>query len=1055
MSDGIDPLDETAAESAPRTTSTAPERKRIGPYELISKLGEGGMGVVWRAHDPKLDREIAIKVLKRDDAPQSLRQRLQREARAMARLKHQNVLTVYDSGTEGDRDYIAMELVDGASLDVWLEAQPPEREVIDAMLAAGRGLAAAHRAGLVHRDFKPQNVLRSASGRVMVTDFGLARGLGDEHVTATVDESPRAKGLPELGVSGSDVTVDATPDPGPQGKVSTKSKTDSVLDSPLTQTGMLLGTPAYMSPEQFEGAAPDPRTDQFAFCVTAWQMLTGGRPFTGGTITEIQLAASEGAANVKTMLPPLIRLALVRGLEPDPKRRWPDMDALLDELERATRPKRPAWVVPVISLVIVGLVVGAFAIARRGRIPASAGRPCEPADKAFGDAWSPELRAQLLRDHPLNADQFAAIAASFDAYRENWMNSYDEMCRTTPDKLPAARLSCLLAARDNVAAVTMGLTLAPSRALRNFDAVGALPNLAMCKADHPAMQPFAPMEKRAAVAALLARGFGLRASENVDTELTGLLEEAKKVGWQPVIPVLQMFAANVMLQRHQLDAARVLLNDALAGAQTSRDIRLQGSIRLSMLEASNEQLEKPDTSIKPGELPTEIAKLLDAARVTANKAGDPLLIASASLLEANAWAARARWTRDKKMYEAALAAARDARQRFDDAGDLTRAANAATREANIVLERADDRALDDAVYAARSAADALQKAKLTVLWDLGEIQARVAFARGEYGEANQRYALLGPHQEVPADANVTLHGVVTNAAGVPASGATVIAWTGELLGDPNNLVTDERTLEGERVVTEADGSFTIHVSADSAIVTQWKTERSVPMALRGKTGAPLAVKTSPASGLANGTVTGTWFGELDAFVRYDIDMTHWYVRAPVHRDRTFVITGLPEGKTVLGLRGVVGDGERTVIAAGKATELAWPSGPALDIVVRGPTSDQTFVWVLPFTEGSFTTPASIEMFALSSPNSAVGALHPIGADATPGGKSVYAVADRHCVLSNNASGKLTVCVADGGGMGAGSTVCAPLEVTVPAHDGPLEPAVAVIDTSTISAAPPK
>src|SRR5437763_16831676 len=156
-------------------------------------------------------------------------------------------------------------------------------------MSAGRGLAAAHEAGLVHRDFKPHNILRSHDGRVLVTDFGLARGAGD-------DGAPAAPIDPNV-----DVALDVTQTP---------RRTDQILDSTLTQPGQLIGTPAYVAPEQYDGAAPDPRTDQFAFCVTAWQALTGERPFEGRNIEELRRAARGGVAGVKAKLPRAVRAAL-------------------------------------------------------------------------------------------------------------------------------------------------------------------------------------------------------------------------------------------------------------------------------------------------------------------------------------------------------------------------------------------------------------------------------------------------------------------------------------------------------------------------------------------------------------------------------------------------------------------------------------------------------------------------------------------------------------------------------------------------------------------------
>jgi eukaryotic-like serine/threonine-protein kinase len=184
-----DALDETLEDARRKRDDLAPGAL-VGKYRLERVLGSGGMGVVWAAHDPDLERTIALKLLRgaAADADPHARQRLLREARAMAKLAHPNVIVVYEVGTAGDRDFIAMELVDGSSLDVWLADKPARKDAWQAVLAAGRGLAAAHAAGLVHRDFKPHNVLRARDGRIVVTDFGLAReeargrlGLIDRH----------------------------------------------------------------------------------------------------------------------------------------------------------------------------------------------------------------------------------------------------------------------------------------------------------------------------------------------------------------------------------------------------------------------------------------------------------------------------------------------------------------------------------------------------------------------------------------------------------------------------------------------------------------------------------------------------------------------------------------------------------------------------------------------------------------------------------------------------------------------------------------------------------
>ena len=224
----------------------------LGRYRLERVLGAGAMGVVHAAFDPDLERRIALKVLRRAAASREARDRLMREARAMARLAHPNVVTVHEVGTSGGRDFVAMELVHGETLAEWLRSRKrPATAIIDAFLAAGRGLATAHAAGIVHRDFKPHNVLRGHDGRIVVTDFGLARQ-ADGGVSAALDAA-----LPE-----------GTP---------TETSAPGSLAG-ITVTGSLLGTPAYMAPEQWSGGAITPATDQFAYCIALWEALAGERP---------------------------------------------------------------------------------------------------------------------------------------------------------------------------------------------------------------------------------------------------------------------------------------------------------------------------------------------------------------------------------------------------------------------------------------------------------------------------------------------------------------------------------------------------------------------------------------------------------------------------------------------------------------------------------------------------------------------------------------------------------------------------------------------------------
>ena len=1025
MTKTVDPHDETRAESIRPGKMVAGHP--IGTYELREVLGEGGMGVVWRAHDPKLDREVAIKVLKRMDAPASLRQRLQREARAMARLKHPNVLTVYDSGTEGGRDFIAMELVDGCSLDVWLHRHPDPDEVVAAVLASGRGLAAAHRAGLVHRDFKPHNVLRSTDGRVLVTDFGLARGLGE--VSDAGDDSQAEPPLDVSQSGGFDETVEAVRASGslPSGA---RSKQDSVLDSPLTQTGVLIGTPAYMAPEQFRGAAPDPRTDQFAFCVTAWQMLTGGRPYHGTTLEELRKAASEGVADVPTSLAPAVRAALVRGMDPDPARRWPSMDELLEALHEATRPRRPRWLVPVVIAAGIGALVLVGVLARRSsQGAAGAERVCQAADVAFGDAWSPAVRTQIwkgleARSAGVSEEAFARVADPIDAWRTSWMQSYDEACRAPADKLPRAKLDCLASARDLVGALQLVLRDGTAQTYAGFDAHGTLPNTSTCSAPNPVAMMQIPMASRAQVLEVIAGTFTLRAQADVVKAAEALITRGDALRWPPLVPIVLLAEGNELLRRGQLPAAREVY---MAGVKLAKnDIRLLASLRLGLLEASLGELETVDTPVREGELPAEIAGLVSAARATAKTAGnDAMLMASVASLEGDALATRARWTYDKRLYADAIAALKDAKRLYTELGDIARAANVAAAEADVYLQRADERALDDATFVARSAEEALEAAKLPRSRALDAVQARIAFARGEYAEARARYAKLPAPPPPPITAPV-ITGTVVGPDGKPVGEATVIAWVGTLDGDPVNLVTDARDLAGlgETVQTASDGTFSIRAPKGAAIVAQRGSLRTAPVAI---TGGPVRLRLEPTS-VVSGRVDGRAFHGVVAFAQISVGDAVWRIRAPVHRDATYAIGGHPAAPSLVGALAAVDDGERRVLALGKPPVIEWPHGRAVEIIVRG-ARDGAQVWLFPGRISQVpTTRAEAEQKARTATTFATAWPHAIGASATPAGRELYRRGDQHAVLVGNRPGFSLACAA-ADDQPAGRLACTEIDVT--------------------------
>ena len=276
---------------------------RIDHFKILRKLGEGGMGVVYAGYDIDLDRKVAIKLLRSVDELST--QRLRREAQAMAKFSHPNITRVYEVGTWEGQLYIVMEFVEGQTLSRWCAAAERSTEAILEVLAqAGEGLRAAHRAGLVHRDFKPDNMIVGADGRVRVLDFGLAGA--DEQLASDL------------------ATVEA--------RIAELADT-SPLQTPLTETGTLLGTPAYMSPEQFRGQKVTAASDQFSFCVTLYEALYGARPFGGMRLRELGLNVISGrfeAPPEREGVSARLREALVQGLAPEPGERHADLGELLE-----------------------------------------------------------------------------------------------------------------------------------------------------------------------------------------------------------------------------------------------------------------------------------------------------------------------------------------------------------------------------------------------------------------------------------------------------------------------------------------------------------------------------------------------------------------------------------------------------------------------------------------------------------------------------------------------------------------------------------------------------
>jgi tetratricopeptide (TPR) repeat protein/predicted Ser/Thr protein kinase len=348
-----------------RSSTVAPGAV-IGRHVVLQRLGAGGMGVVYVAYDPELDRKVALKLLLPGSRGDMRRLRLLREAQALARLSHPNVVGIHDVGTVGEQVWLAMEFVQGRTLRQWLATPRRWPEVLEVLRKAGEGLAAAHAAELLHRDFKPDNVMVGDDGRVRVMDFGLARA--------------------SAGSSESDGSL------SPEGLPPRHSLSDSV-----TRVGALVGTPSYMAPEQIAGKELSAAADQFAFCVTLWEALYGERPFEGDTSAALVANVLEGKRVLPDRpraVPGWLRRACERGLWIDPAQRWPSMSTLLDTLAKGRR--RAAMRTGILAVGMLALVgTGWEAKARLDLARRTA--LCKTSGDEIAAAWNPD-REQALRD---------------------------------------------------------------------------------------------------------------------------------------------------------------------------------------------------------------------------------------------------------------------------------------------------------------------------------------------------------------------------------------------------------------------------------------------------------------------------------------------------------------------------------------------------------------------------------------------------------------------------------------------------------------------------------
>jgi tetratricopeptide (TPR) repeat protein len=544
----------------------------IGRYLILERIGAGGMGVVYGAYDPELDRKIAVKLLRpgtRGSASSSIgEQRLMREARAMAKLAAPNVVTVHDIGTVGEHVYVAMEFVDGHTLRDWFEESPSWQEVVRVFMQAGRGLQAAHAAGMVHRDFKPDNVMLGKDGRILVMDFGLVRD-----------------GLTPTGSGDGSTTHGASDDD----ELVTSSRTNSAL---ITRAGAVMGTPAYMAPEQHMGLPIDPRTDQFAFCVALYEGLFGKHPFAAGTIAALAFRITDGDITPppkSSNVPQSIKRAVLKGLSAQPEDRFESMAPLLAILAHDPSRARKRWVVGAALTVLGGATVLGWARDGEGQAQAAM---CTGADSHLEDVWNDQRRESLKAafdetELAFAADTAARVSGRLDDYAARWVEAHTDACQATHMRgeqsaaMLDRRMACLgqrSDALDSLAQVFLDAD--PQVVMNAVAAASRLPAIERC-ADTEALlddtpQPEDPEVARA-VSSLrkeLAHADALLATGRFDEgmKLTNrLVEESRALKFGPLTAEVLRTEGNLAQGLGSYETAEARLSEAVSMARASRN----------------------------------------------------------------------------------------------------------------------------------------------------------------------------------------------------------------------------------------------------------------------------------------------------------------------------------------------------------------------------------------------------------------------------------------------------------------------------------------------------
>jgi|GEM_PF-1208399 len=841
-----DVLDETAtsAPHLPVAGETLRAGAQIGRYVVERTLGAGGMGIVYAAHDPDLDRRLAVKVL-RGDASGESRTRLLREARAMAKVSHPNVITVYEVGSAGGIDFVAMELIEGGSLADWLRGgHRPHREVLRIFRAAGRGLAAAHARGLVHRDFKPGNVLLGPGGKVVVTDFGLARGFEADALATTMlpSVSPPARSATPRPALALDETLAASD------STSRKARLDSAdLSSTLTRTGAVLGTPAYMAPEQFAGDSVGPAADQFSFAVALWEALVGARPFRGATIDELRTAVGKPPAEAGKLPRPL-RAIVLRALARTPSQRWRDLDSMLDAIDRTEKKSR--WLAIGAASVAVG--AGLLVLAS-GRNHATTTRPvvaaCALADDELTAAWSPAI-AERVDAHFADAPDWTRMRDLMDDFGTQWRSERAATCAAPSAREYHGRLACLASMRDELSAAVTIVERMPAEALRGPGLAELIPRPASCRSGRRAAMTALPDDlalraqlseivRDGALARFTARAGDPDSAAEAVKAADATLAKARALSYPPALAIALEARASIAHAAGDCAAAMPFYEETAtvaeaAGADGMRAMARIGQVECAISESSDLAHVK------------QYAGQADAAILRAGD--DPILRAALDTTLARI---------DAQTGDLARAIERTAKARatFLANHDPRRAAQALSAEAGYRLLRAGPGDEDESRKLSRAAFE-------QVVLAFGDGHPLTEGARLELGlrlidtapdEARAMIALAVSRRPVPPPPPDAIHvrGTIRGPDGAVPSGAKVYAGRMLIATSDGEPLSFEQSAFASAAVGP-DGSFDL-LTVPLALVYATAPGLASPLT-HAKGAAPLALRLVP-SGAVEVTTT--------------------------------------------------------------------------------------------------------------------------------------------------------------------------------------------------------